>query len=415
MKARFIEIRLVLMIFLAAAALPAQDTALDTLPIGPSPHRLAVASLTAGKAMDTASGLEADIAELARRYRDRDVFVIGEYHDSFACHAWQKEFLEALARESPRLVVGFEFFNRDDDPALGLYLDGRITEAELLQRTGWYRRGSMNFGYTRLVLETVKRLGLKAVGLNVPRELVSRVARGGLAGLPEAERALFPGAARSHPEHEYFIRSTFGAFAVQVPLWFRNIYAAQKCWDVVLAESMRQALARPGFRNFKGVIIAGSAHVAYGLGIPWRYRLGDRRARLLTLVPVSVAAKKKDDGGEENPMVRALAGQLPPAALFSRGLGDVAFAVAAEERPYFADAGFGGKMNAAGLYEVDRVAKDGPAEKAGLQSGDIILAVDGAPATSLEGLRLVLAQKNWGDALELDIRKKVELGSKEKQ
>jgi uncharacterized iron-regulated protein len=387
----------------------AEETALDTLPIGPSPQRLAIGSLAAGRAMDTATGLETDIAALARRYRDRDVFVIGEYHDSYACHAWQKDFLEALARETPRLVVGFEFFNRDDDPALSLYLDGRITEAELLQKTGWYRRGSLNFGFTRLVLETVKRLGLKAVGLNVPRELVSRVARGGLAALSASERALFPGAERSHPEHEYFIQSTFGAFAVQVPLWFRGIYAAQKCWDVVMAESMRRALARPGLRGFKGVIIAGSAHVAYGLGVPWRYRQGDKRVRLLTLVPVTVAAKKKEDGEEENPMVRALAGQLPPAALFSRGLADVVFAVAAEDKPYFADAGFGGRMNADGLYEVDRVAKDSLAEAAGLRSGDIILAVDGASVASLEGLRLVLSQKNWNDSLVLEVRKKIVL------
>ena len=411
MEKRNCSALVLLLMFLTASALPAQDTALDALPIGPSPHRLAVACLAAGKAMDTASGLEVDMAALARRYRGRDVFVIGEYHDSHACHAWQKDFLEALAKEHPRLVVGFEFFNRDDDPALALYIDGKITEAELLQKTGWYKRGSLNFGYTRLVLDAVKRLGLKAVGLNVPRELVNRVARKGFAGLSADERALFPGAERSHPEHEYFIQSTFGAFAVQVPVWFRNIYAAQKCWDVVMAESMRQALARPGFRGFKGVIIAGSAHVAYGLGIPWRYRLGDRRAGLLTLVPVSVPVGKKEGGEEENPMVKALAGQLPSAALFSRGLADVVFAVAAEEKPYFADAGFGGRMNAAGLYEVDRVAKDGPAEKAGLRSGDIVLAVDGAPVTSLEGLRLVLAQKNWNDSLMLEIRKKIVLDS----
>ena len=116
-----------------------------------------------------------------------------------------------------------------------------------------------------------------------------------------------------------------------------------------MAESMRLALARPEFRGYKGVIIAGSAHVAYGLGIPWRYRLRDKRAKILTLVPVTVAAKKKEDGEEENPMVKALAGQMQPAAVFSRGLADVVFAVAAEEKPYFAEAGFSGKMNADGL------------------------------------------------------------------
>jgi len=396
-----------LLIFLSGAAWTASESALDALPIGASPQRLDLAVLPVGQIMVTAQGQEIDMPTLVRQNLDKDVFIIGEFHDSYACHVWQKEFIEALAKETPGLLVGFEFFNRSDDPVLDLYLNGNIGEAELLQKTGWYQRGAMNFAYTRLVLETVKKLGLKAVGLNVPREMVSRVAKRGWAGLSAAERTLFPGAERSHPEHEYFIRSTLGEFAVQVPLWFRNVYAAQKCWDTVMAESMRLALARPEFRGRKGIIIAGSAHVAYGLGIPWRYRLRDKRAKILTLVPVTVTAKKAETSEEENPMVKALAGQLKPAALFARGLADAVFAINAEEKPYFAEAGFSGKGNAEGLYVVERVGKGTPAEKCGLKKGDFILAVDGVPFKSLSGLRLLLSQKNWDDPLQLDIRKKI--------
>jgi len=408
MKNDHLAISVMLFVFLATASWAADDSALDQLPLGASPQRLAVAALEAGKAMETAGGVETDIASLVSRHMGDDVFVIGEYHDSHACHAWQQEFIEALAAQHPRLVVGFEFFTRDDDPALELYLAGKIGEEELLERSGWYKRSALNFGYTRLVLETVKRLGLKAVGLNVPRELVNRVAKGGLARLSAAERGLFPGVERTLPEHEYFVRSTLGGFATQVPLWFRNVYNAQKCWDVVMADSMRRALSRKAFQGYKGVIIAGSAHVAYGLGIPWRYRQGDRRAKILTLVPVTVPLKKKEDDAEENPMVKALAGQMKPAALFSRGLADVVFAVAVEEKPYFAEAGFSGKMNGDGLYEIERVGKESPAEKQGLKKGDLVLAVDGVPVKTLEGLRLLLAQKNWTDALSLDVRKKMD-------
>ena len=383
------------------------DNALDMLPIGRSPQRLVTTALPAGKIMDTASGQEIGLPDLVQQNSDCDVFIVGEYHDSYACHAWQKDFIEALAKEHPRLVVGFEFFNRNDDQALRLYLDGKISEAELLHETGWYGRSAVNFAYTRLVLETVKRLGLQAVGLNVPRELVRRVAKLGLSSLSPDEQALFPGVERTDPEHEYYVRSTLGEFAVQVPFWFQNIYLAQKCWDTVMAESMRQALARPESKGYKGVIIAGSAHVAYGLGIPWRYRQRDSGAKIMTLVPVNVVDKKDELGEEENPMVKALAGQLQPAAIFSRGLADVVFAVAVEEKPCFAEAGFSGKLNAGGLFEVTHVDKESPAEKSGLRVGDLVLAVDGVPLKSLEGLRLVLSQKNWDDSFELDIRKKI--------
>jgi uncharacterized iron-regulated protein len=400
---------LLVIVCLNTAAWAAEESALDMLPIGRSPQRLELAVLPAGKIMATASGRETAMAELVRQNLDKDVFIVGEYHDSHACHAWQKEFIEELAKAHPRLVVGFEFFLRGDDPALEMFLAGKITEGELLQKTAWYRRGSLNFAYTRLVLETVKKLGLKAVGLNVPRELISRVAKKGFVSLAPDEKAIFPGVESSNPEHEFFIRSTFGEFAVQVPLWFRNIYAAQKCWDTVMAASMHRALARPENRGCKGVIIAGSAHVAYGLGIPWRYRSQDKLARILTLVPVTVAAGKKDGSEEENPMIKALAGQMPPAAVFSRGLADAVFAVAAEVKPYFAEAGFSGKLNVDGFYEIERVSKDTPAEKQGLKKGDIVLSVDGVPVKSLEGLRLILAQKNWDDSLVLDVRKKVTL------
>jgi uncharacterized iron-regulated protein len=415
MKNKHMAFVLFLSIILAPGVWAADDSALDTLPIGASPRRLELAVLPAGRAMDTAQGREMAMADLVRNHLDKDVYIIGEYHDSYACHAWQKEFIEALAGEHPRLVVGFEFFNRSDDPALELYLAGKISEAELLKQTGWYQRSSLSFAYTRLVLETVKKLGLKAVGLNVPRELISRVAKKGFADLSAGEKAFFPGVESGDPEHEFFVRSTLGEFAVQVPLWFRNVYAAQKCWDTVMAGSLRLALARPENRGCKGVIIAGSAHVAYGLGIPWRYRRQDRRARVLTLVPVTVAAKKKEGGEEENPMIKALAGQMPPAAVFSRGLADAVFAVAAEEKPYFADAGFSGRMNGDGLYEIERVGKGTPAERQGLKKGDIVLAIDGVPVKTLEGLRLILAQKNWNDSLSLDLRKKIVLDSKEKE
>lgn len=409
MKNKHWMVLLSMLVSLAMPVRPADDKALDALPIGVSSHRLELAVLPAGKVMDTASGQEVDLPALVRQNLNRDVFIIGEFHDSYACHVWQKDFIEALAKEYPRLLVGFEFFNRGDDPVLDLYLSGKINEAELLQKTGWYQRGAMDFAYTRLVLETVKKLGLKAVGLNVPRELVSRVAKRGFASLSAAEQAMFPGAGRTYPEHEYYVRSTLGEFAVQVPLWFQNVYAAQKCWDTVMAESMRLALARPEFRGRKGIIIAGSAHVAYGLGIAWRYRLRDKRAEILTLVPVMVASKKSESSEEENPMVKALAGQLKPAAVFVRGLAGVVFAVAAEEKPYFAEAGFSGKMNVDRLFEISQVGKESPAEKSGLRVGDRILAIDGVPVKSLEALRLILAQKNWNDSLELEIRKKVTL------
>ncbi len=377
----------------------------DILPLGNSPYKNQLAKLEAGQIMDSASGKAVDLDAVVAQYlKKTDVFIIGEYHDSWAGHQFQRDFVEALVKKNPNIVVGFEFFQREHNELLEVWRSGKMNEEELLRKTGWYQRSALNYGYTRLIMDVIRKYRIKAIGLNVSRDIIHKVSSKGWDALANEEKALFPTLQTPNPDHEYFIKTTFGDFAVQVPLWFSNMYNAQKCWDVVLAESMRQILKKKEFRGYQGVIIAGSGHVAYGLGIPFRYRLANRAARLTTLVPVYVE-KKAPSGSEENPMMAALAGQLKPAAIFSRGLGDLVLASEKEEKPHFPVWGFSGKMVQGG-YEISRVEKESLAEKWGLKVGDVILAVDGTPINSQEELRLILARKGWSDPLQFDLRKK---------
>jgi aminopeptidase N len=399
-----------LSIFWIAVSMLSTAEEQELLPLGSSPHRYELATLEAGQIMRTASGALVDIDMLAGQNAEANVFVVGEQHDNLQCHVFQRELISALFKKYPRLVVGFEFFQRQDNPALELFRSGKISAADLRQKTDWYQRTAGNFGYTEIVLEAVQQLRIPVIGLNVPRELVSAVSKGGIAALNEEQRALFPGVLFSDPQHEFFIKTTFGDFGVQVPLWFANVYTAQKCWDVVMAESMRQWLQAKEHKGYKGVIIAGSGHVTYGLGIPFRLSRAAQRTRIVTIVPVAV--KKKESEKEENPMLKALASlvsQLQPAAIFSRGIADYVLALAPEERPRFPVIGFSGKMNAEGYYEVSAVEKEGIAERNGIREGDIILSLDGVPIKSLEALRLILAQKNWNDPLQFEIRRRIEI------
>ena len=52
-----------------------------------------------------------------------------------------------------------------------------------------------------------------------------------------------------------------------------------------MAESMREALAKEEFEGYKGIIIAGRAHVSYGLGIPFRYAQSSPETGIVTIVP----------------------------------------------------------------------------------------------------------------------------------
>jgi uncharacterized iron-regulated protein len=352
---------------------------------------------------------------MVKKSKNSDVFIIGEAHDNYDCHRFQRDFIEALHQENPKIIVGFEFFLREDNEALEAWLQGTIGEAELLQKTGWYQKTSFNYGFTRLVMDVIKKNNIKVIGLNIPRTILRQVSRKGYTSLSPEEKKLFPTIGIYNREHEYFIKSVFGSFAVQVPMWFTNIYNAQKCWDVVMAESMRQVLADKKYRGYRGIIIAGSNHVAYKLGIPFRYKKADKSAVITTIVPVFLPEEKKDSENEdENPMMKMMGESLSPAAIFSRGIGDYVFSISRPEFEFFPVIGMKTEMKE-GKIVVTKVDKESIAEKNGIGKDDIILSIDDVEITSLEQMRTLLAIKNWDDSVNINVSKKIELKKEEKK
>jgi S1-C subfamily serine protease len=153
-----------------------------------------------------------------------------------------------------------------------------------------------------------------------------------------------------------------------------------------MAASMHDFLAsRPG-KGKKGVIIAGSAHVAYGLGVPFRYRLGKRRARLLTIVPVRV--EKQDEDAASHPMLKMMAKNMPPVGVFSAGIADYVLGLPAEERGLPSLDVSGHEED--GVFVVDKVGEESLPHRLGLRPGDRILRVDDKPVSSQAELRLLL-------------------------
>ncbi|HDP95539.1 MAG TPA: hypothetical protein ENN40_09300 [Candidatus Aminicenantes bacterium] len=383
---RIAVVATMIILLMIPAALRAEHT--DTLPLGPKDRNLVLRTVEAGQILDTRTGKEVTIAKIARRAANADVVMVGEYHDSMACHLFQRDLIREIGKMSPQTVVGFEFFQQGkDDAALAAWSRKEGNEADLLRATNWYGGTSMHYGYTRPVMQVIRETGLAVIGLNAPRALVHRVAGAGLDALGPGERRRFAYVERKNTEHRYFIQQVFGAAALRLPPWFERIYAAQTCWDAVMAASMRNILAsRPG-KGKKGVIIAGSAHVAYGLGIPFRYRLGKRRARLLTIVPVRV--EKQDEDADSHPMLKMMAKNMPPVGVFSAGIADYVLGLPAEEEKIFPALDVSGHMEE-DMFVVDKVGEESLPHQLGLRPGDRVLAVDGQAVTSQAELRLLL-------------------------
>lgn len=380
----------------------------DILPLGPSKFKFIIEKIEKDQIIQTATGKTITLEEIIAQNLNTDVFIIGEAHDNYQCHTFQRDFIQALYKKYPKLIVGFEFFQRSDDPILEDWRNGKINEEEVIKKTGWYKRGGQDYRYTRLIMDVIKENKIKTIGLNIPRDILRNVSRKGFDSLSKEEKALFPTIHIPNSEHEYFIKSIFGTFAAQVPMWFTNIYNAQKCWDVIMAESMRRALAQKDFKGFKGVIIAGSNHVAYQLGIPFRYRAALPNIKITTIVPILMPGEKKDEtGGEEiNPMMKMMAQSLAPAATFSRGIADYVFSVEQPITPYFPVIGFTAVEKDGKLIITD-VTIESIAEKNGIKKDDQIIAVDGIDVSTLEQIRMSINRKNWGDFIDLEISKKI--------
>ena len=59
--------------------------------------------------------------------------------------------------------------------------------------------------------------------------------------------------------------------------------------------------------------------------------------------------------------------------------------------------------NGTGGLAVAQVESGTPADKAGLEPGDVILQVDGKPVTTADALRKYIASKKPGDTMRLDV------------
>jgi S1-C subfamily serine protease len=57
--------------------------------------------------------------------------------------------------------------------------------------------------------------------------------------------------------------------------------------------------------------------------------------------------------------------------------------------------------------EVGYVFKNGPADKCGLKSGDIIKEVDGKKIYSLYDLKVILEEKEPGDVIRLKVKREI--------
>jgi len=321
--------------------------------------------------------------------RTRVIFV-GESHDQIEHHQIQVKFLQNLVTKGKDVVIGMEMFERSQQPVLDRWSQGLLTEEEFLKEVQWESTWGMDYELYKGILDTAKNYHLKVLGLNIPRDLVRKVAENGIDGLPPEDRKMLPEMDLTNQPHRAYITSIYRDHEKGSAKDFETFYEAQCLRDEGMAETLSEFLKSPQAEGKTLLIFAGSGHVAFGFGIPNRFY---RRTSIPYQTIVLKAWSEKMNGDftftvTSSPLANFLwiTRPNPPEKKQPR------IGVILKQQ----------KEDQKGLW-IERVIPDSPAEKAGFLPGDQFIAVEGKEITKLKDIHDALAQKGWGNDLTFTI------------
>jgi uncharacterized iron-regulated protein len=311
------------------------------------------------------------------------VIFVGESHDQIEQHQIQVKMIQALVARGKDVVVAMEMFERSQQPILDRWSQGLLTEEEFLKEVQWETIWGMDYELYKGILDIAKAHHLKVLGLNVPRDLVRKVAENGIKKVLPEDRKMLPQMDLTDQQHRAYIASIYNGHEKGQAKDFENFYEAQCLWDEGMAETLSGLLKSSGGEGKTVLVFAGSGHVVFGFGIP--NRLYRRISIPYQIVVLKAWREKIDDDFTFIGTSTSLANFLwitkpnPPEKKQPR------IGVILKQQ----------KEDQKGLW-IERVIPDSPAEKAGLLPGDQLVAVEGKEVTRVKEIHQALEQKGWG-------------------
>jgi uncharacterized iron-regulated protein len=322
--------------------------------------------------LDSPAALDSVISQLAGK---RVVF-IGETHDRYDHHLNQLEVIRRLHQLDPNLAIGVEYLQQRFQPQVDDYIAGRITENEFLRSVEYFKEWGYDYRLYAPIFRFAREQGIPMRALNLPSSLASDVAKLGVTGLSESQRALLPREMQPADEgYKARLRAAFEEHESKKAGAFDRFVEAQLVWDEGMASHAAEYLsANPGRRM---VILAGAGHIEFGSGIPTRL---ERRIHATYAIVLN-------SGIEIEPHIAdyILLSQkqgLPPAGILGAKLTEKE-----------------GECRAASL------TPEGGAEKAGIRRGDVLLQVNGQVIKSVADVRLALWEKRPGQRVEVLVQR----------
>lgn len=237
--------------------------------------------------VDGKTGKVMTFEEVQARVTAAQAVLVGEQHDQLPHHRLQAEIIRTVGGIGKPMAVGLEMVTWPGQAALDRYGRGEIDEDGLFSALDWKESWGHDEDLYRDIFTAGRQAEATFVALNAPRDLVRAVAKQGIDGLSEQDKARLPEMDLTDEQHKQAIADVFqhhhpptGAEGM-----FEKFYAAQVLWDESMAQYAVGALQQGAERV---VVLAGVGHVGGYRGIPNRMKRRLPDLSMLTIVPVTL-------------------------------------------------------------------------------------------------------------------------------
>jgi uncharacterized iron-regulated protein len=345
--------------------------------------------------LDARSPRAAPGPEVLAQMAGRDIVLLGEQHDDPSHHQWQLQTLAALFQLRPRMIIGFESFPRRAQPVLDRWVAGELTVRQFLEQVEWEKVWQFPAELYLPLFHFARLNRIPMVALNVERSLTGAITRSGWDAVAIAQREGVSRPARASGAYTDYLFEIFrhhdrvaGKSTAELgkdSAEFRFFVEAQTTWDRAMAEALARQLAN-GQAGERPLVVGmmGGGHVRNGFGVPHQLRdLGAGNVgALLPVDPRHDCASLRPGLADAVFAIPAMPLDKPPPPRLGVRLEEVDGAVRLAE------------VNAASL-----------AERSGLQRGDRIVSLAGAPVTRAGNVVAAVRLQPAGTWLPLQVRR----------
>jgi uncharacterized iron-regulated protein len=225
-----------------------------------------------------------------------EVILFGELHDNSINHWLELQVAKDLFALNPRITLGFEMFEADDQIVLDEYLSGIIEERHLLSEAKVWDNYKNDY---KPLVEFAKEKKLRAIATNVPRRYANLVYRKdieSLNALPEYARQFIAPLPieidLELPGYKNMIQTMGGHGA---PGSGENIARSQAVKDATMAYFLLQNLTEGIFIHYHGAY-----HSQNFEGIMWYLRKASPKLKIVTIHPVEQQSINKLEEANKN-------------------------------------------------------------------------------------------------------------------